>query len=102
MVDEHEVETDPGEQGVLRPEHRPLLDALVKVHLKLHGGNPETSLAAIEEATTSDDVNAFSRGHFVAAAAEAMRRILVERAGRKKRLKRGPERAKCEIGRAHV
>ena len=30
-----------------------------------------------------------SRGHFFAAAAEAMRRILVERARRKKRLKRG-------------
>ena len=30
-----------------------------------------------------------SRGHFIAAAAEAMRRILVERARRRKRLKRG-------------
>ena len=35
------------EQGVLRPEHRPLLDALVEAHLKLHGGNPEKSLAAV-------------------------------------------------------
>lgn len=36
-----------------------------------------------------------SRGHFFAAAAEAMRRILVEEARRKKRLKRGE-------GRSHV
>jgi len=33
-----------------------------------------------------------SRGHFFAAAAEAMRRILVESARRKKRLKRGGDR----------
>jgi serine/threonine protein kinase/tetratricopeptide (TPR) repeat protein len=36
------------EQGALRPEHRPLLDALVDAHLKLHGGDPERSLAALE------------------------------------------------------
>src|SRR5689334_18291889 len=36
-----------------------------------------------------------NRRHFFAAAAEAMRRILIERARRKKRLKH-------EIGRAHV
>src|SRR5262245_45801037 len=35
-------------QGALRPEHRPLLDALVDAHLKLHGGSPERSLAALE------------------------------------------------------
>jgi len=37
----------------------------------------------------SDDWN--GRGHFFAAAAEAMRRILVERARRKGRLKRGAQ-----------
>lgn len=38
-----------------------------------------------------------SRGHFFAAAAEAMRRILVERARRKKRLKHGGGRTRIEI-----
>jgi RNA polymerase sigma factor (TIGR02999 family) len=38
-----------------------------------------------------------SRGHFFAAAAEAMRRILVERARRKKRLKHGGDRERVEI-----
>src|SRR5262249_62266920 len=35
------------EQGALRPEHRPLLDALADAHVKLHGGDPEKSLAAL-------------------------------------------------------
>lgn len=38
-----------------------------------------------------------SRGHFFAAAAIAMRRILVEEARRKKRLKHGGERCRVEI-----
>ncbi len=38
-----------------------------------------------------------SRGHFFAAAAEAMRRILIESARRKKRLKRGGERDSVEL-----
>ena len=38
-----------------------------------------------------------SRGHFFAAAAEAMRRILVERARKKKRLKRGGERVRADL-----
>jgi RNA polymerase sigma factor (TIGR02999 family) len=38
-----------------------------------------------------------SRGHFFAAAAEAMRRILVEQARRKKRLKHGGERGRIDI-----
>jgi RNA polymerase sigma factor (TIGR02999 family) len=41
-----------------------------------------------------------SRGHFFAAAAEAMRRILVENARRKKSLKRGGNRKRVEIGEA--
>src|SRR5262245_19010462 len=35
------------EQGALRPEHRPLLDALADAHVKLHGGDPAKSLAAL-------------------------------------------------------
>jgi RNA polymerase sigma factor (TIGR02999 family) len=38
-----------------------------------------------------------SRGHFYVAAAEAMRRILVESARRKARKKRGGERQRCEL-----
>jgi RNA polymerase sigma factor (TIGR02999 family) len=38
-----------------------------------------------------------SRGHFFAAAADAMRRILVENARRKKRLKRGGERVQLQL-----
>jgi serine/threonine-protein kinase len=36
------------EQGALRPEHRPILDALAEAHLKLHGGDPEKTLAALD------------------------------------------------------
>ena len=39
-----------------------------------------------------------SRGHFFAAAAEAMRRILVNRARDKRRLKRGGDRERIELG----
>src|SRR5258707_15378384 len=38
-----------------------------------------------------------SRGHFFAAAAEAMRRILVENARRKKRLKHGGDRSRQDL-----
>ena len=38
-----------------------------------------------------------SRGHFFSAAAEAMRRILIESARRKKRLKRGGEQDRVEL-----
>jgi RNA polymerase sigma factor (TIGR02999 family) len=38
-----------------------------------------------------------SRGHFFAAAAEAMRRILVDRARDKKRIKRGGERQRTDL-----
>src|SRR6516165_2223504 len=36
------------DHGALRPEHRPILDALVDAHLRLHGGDPEKSLAALD------------------------------------------------------
>ena len=38
-----------------------------------------------------------SRGHFFAAAAEAMRRILIENARRKQSLKRGGDRARLDV-----
>ena len=58
------------------------------------GGQTLQATALVHEAflriTSSDESgNWHSRGHFIAAAAEAMRRILVEGARRKKSLKRG-------------
>jgi RNA polymerase sigma factor (TIGR02999 family) len=41
-----------------------------------------------------------SRGHFFAAAAEAMRRILIENARRKKRMKRGGNRPRVDLDEA--
>jgi RNA polymerase sigma factor (TIGR02999 family) len=43
-----------------------------------------------------------NRGHFFAAAAEAMRRILVEHARRKNRLKRGGERIRQPLNDVHA
>jgi RNA polymerase sigma factor (TIGR02999 family) len=43
-----------------------------------------------------------NRGHFFAAAAEAMRRILVEAARRKGRLKHGGDRQRCALEEADV
>jgi RNA polymerase sigma factor (TIGR02999 family) len=43
-----------------------------------------------------------SRGHFFAAAAEAMRRILIENARRKKRLKRGGNRRQIDLESARL
>lgn len=45
----------------------------------------------------SDNQNWNSRGHFFAAAAEAMRRILIDNARRKKSFKRGGGREKVDI-----
>lgn len=42
------------------------------------------------------------RGHFFAAAAEAMRRILVEQARRKKAIKRGGRRQRADAGELNV
>ena len=47
----------------------------------------------------ADDPGWNSRGHFFAAAAEAMRRILVENARRKDRLKHGGGKAKVDVDR---
>jgi RNA polymerase sigma factor (TIGR02999 family) len=47
------------------------------------------------ESTSPPDFN--GRGHFFAAAAEAMRRILVERARRRRRLKHGGNRGRVDL-----
>ena len=47
-----------------------------------------------------EDARWENRGHFFAAAAEAMRRILIEAARRKARLKHGGGRERCELDEA--
>ncbi len=54
-----------------------------EAYLRLLGGEPDRGWD--------------SRGHFFAAAAEAMRRILVENARRKKRLKHGGDREQVDL-----
>jgi RNA polymerase sigma factor (TIGR02999 family) len=54
-------------------------------------------LVANEEASKLHEPHWQSRGHFFAAAAEAMRRILVENARRKKRLKHGGGRQRVKL-----
>jgi RNA polymerase sigma factor (TIGR02999 family) len=49
-----------------------------------------------------DEVSWDSRGHFFAAAAEAMRRILVENARHKRRIKRGGDRARQHVDEAEL
>ena len=59
-----------------------------EAYLRLFGGPSECQ---------SDPQHWDSRGHFFAAAAEAMRRILIENARRKKRLKHGGEWQQVEL-----
>lgn len=47
--------------------------------------------------TSTDDISWNSRAHFFGAAAEAMRRVLVEKARRKVRLKHGGEHARVDL-----
>ncbi len=49
-----------------------------------------------------DGQNWESRGHFFAAAAEAMRRILINRARDKKRIKRGGERRRVDLDQLEI
>jgi RNA polymerase sigma factor (TIGR02999 family) len=51
---------------------------------------------------TSDEPRWDSRGHFFAAAAEAMRRILVENARRKNRTRHGGDRERVELDEADL
>jgi RNA polymerase sigma factor (TIGR02999 family) len=73
---------------------------------KLAGENPNQTLQAtalVHEAylrlVQSEKAGWDGRGHFFAAAAEAMRRILVENARRKQSLKRGGDRERLELDR---
>jgi RNA polymerase sigma factor (TIGR02999 family) len=49
-----------------------------------------------------EEVSWNGRGHFFAAAAEAMRRILVENARRKRQIKRGGDRARHHVDEAEL
>jgi RNA polymerase sigma factor (TIGR02999 family) len=51
---------------------------------------------------TKEEVSWNGRGHFFAAAAEAMRRILVENARRKRQIKRGGDRARQPLDEAEL
>jgi eukaryotic-like serine/threonine-protein kinase len=50
------------QQGALSSEHRPLIDALADAHLKLHGGDPERSLAALDLNPATRDSLAVAAG----------------------------------------
>jgi RNA polymerase sigma factor (TIGR02999 family) len=79
------------EQRIAQERPGQTLQATALVHeayLRLVGG---------EVASTWD-----SRAHFFGAAAEAMRRILVESARRRRRLKRGGGRERCDLDEAAV
>src|SRR4051794_1638450 len=70
-----------------KPGPKPQATALVhEASLRLGGG--------------ATDAHWNGRGHFIAAAAEAMRRILVENARRKKTEKRGGERKRIDLSQA--
>ena len=80
------------------------LQATALVHeayLRLVGpacrAGPEPSADANERSRPADGTYFNSRGHFFGAAAEAMRRILIEQARRKQAAKRGGERQRIEL-----
>ncbi len=62
----------------------------------------EVYLRLVGDADGARDARWDSRGHFFAAAAESMRRILVESARKKKRLKRGGDLLRQELGEAEL
>jgi RNA polymerase sigma factor (TIGR02999 family) len=70
------------------------LDATSLVH--------EAYLRLVESERRGSSPPWTGRGHFFAAAAEAMRRILLNRARAKKRLKRGGERRRVDVDRIEI
>ena len=86
-----------------RPGHTLQTTALVnEAYLRLMGKNA-ADVSEVRAADSSDEstpVRWDSRGHFFSAAAEAMRRILIDNARRKKRLKRGGDNHKVEMDQA--
>ena len=75
-----------------------------EAYLRLVGGRPDDAASQSEVSTVSpNETQTFTqdewrtRGHFFAAAAEAMRRILIESARSKSRLKRGGDRQRLDL-----
>lgn len=78
-------------QKLSREKPGQTLDATGLVHeayLRLFNGNGESE---------GEQQHWDSRGHFFAAAAEAMRRVLIENARRKQRLKHGGDRQRVDL-----
>ena len=69
-----------------------------EAYLRLVGGETNVLDGDTDEVSESESgVRWDSRGHFFAAAAESMRRILIENARRKKQLKRGGDLKRVEF-----
>ena len=70
-----------------------------EAYLRLVGGETNVLDGDTDEVSGSDEsaVGWDSRGHFFAAAAESMRRVLIENARRKKQLKRGGNLVRLEF-----
>ena len=70
------------------PDHTLQTSALIhEAYLRLMGGGAANSCVSTWE----------NRGHFFAAAAEAMRRILIDRARRKRRVRHGGELQRVDL-----
>lgn len=86
-----------------RPGHTLQTTALVnEAYLRLMGKKETGANQTAADGLSSEEtpVRWDSRGHFFAAAAEAMRRILIDNARSKKRLKRGGDNRKVELDQA--
>ena len=91
---------DPGAAARLLPLVYDELRKLAAGHMSNEGpGHTLNATALVHEAYLRlvGDQQFDGRGHFFAAAAEAMRRILVEHARARGRLKRGGERVRVEL-----
>jgi RNA polymerase sigma factor (sigma-70 family) len=74
-----------------------------EAYLRLVGsGKKPVEGLTVSDAPEVDIAGHQSRGHFFAAAAEAMRRILVEQARRKHRIKRGGDRVRVQLDVAEI
>ncbi len=97
---------DPNAAGQLLPLVYEELRTLAAARLaQERPGQTLQATALVHEAylrlVDNDDARLWnSRGHFFAAAAEAMRRILVENARRKRRVKHGGERRRVDLNEA--
>jgi RNA polymerase sigma factor (TIGR02999 family) len=97
------VSSLPGEANAILPlvydELRKLAAARLAVESPGHTLQPTALVheAYLRLVGTGDSPEWDNRGHFFAAAAEAMRRILIDAARRKRGPERGGDRARCEI-----